>query len=76
MCPIYIAVRTQKRRQIYIPKLPSDILLKLLLYNKLRSMATPNSVNTYGLGLTPCVEHWRSQIVTSNLGFLHSKSET
>jgi hypothetical protein len=33
MCPIYIAVRTQKRRQIYIPKLPSDILLKLLLYN-------------------------------------------
>lgn len=53
MCPIYIAVRTQKRRQIYIPKLPSDILLKLLLYNTLLSMATPNPVNTYGLGLTP-----------------------
>ena len=76
MCPIYIAVRTQKRRQIYISKLPSDTPLKLLLYNTLLSMATPNSVNTYGLGLTPFLSHWRSQIVTSNLGFLHSKSET
>jgi len=53
MCPIYIAVRTQKRRQIYIPKLPSDILLKLLLYNTLLSMATPNSVNKNGLVFTP-----------------------
>ena len=53
MCPIYIAVRTQKRRQIYISKLPSDTPLKLLLYNTLLSMATPNSVNTYGLRLTP-----------------------
>lgn len=35
MCPIYIAVRTQKIRQIYISKLPSDTLLKLLLYYSL-----------------------------------------